>query len=360
MPKVTPSKGPVAVTGASGFIGSHVVKNLVKRGYEVRACITDPDNPIKTEHLWALNDAGYPGSLTLHRANLLEEGSYDAPLAGCSAILHVGTAMAYGGAHKPQEVYDGAVSGTQNVMRSVQKAGTIQRFIYTSSFAAISHPSPSGYVYTEKDWASDNRENDPNWNLENLDEKGETAYEMAKVETERLVYRVAEEDGRFESISINPIVVLGPLFSKAHDLVFSWQWFVGRMLRGKVCGRGWQHLWNIVDVRDVAEAHTLALESDVCRNGDRYQLSASDDTGEIDCMQLQAHLQKLFPNVEVGGAPEALEPMLEKYGKVFDAPRAHCDKARRDLGLDTHAIEDTLRETGQTLIDLGFIEPKFK
>jgi hypothetical protein len=52
--------------------------------------------------------------------------------------------------------------------------------------------------------------------------------------------------------------------------------------------------------------------------------------------------------------------MLEKYGGVFDAPRAHCDKARRDLGLETHGILDTLRETGQTMIDLGIVEPKLE
>jgi nucleoside-diphosphate-sugar epimerase len=183
---------------------------------------------------------------------------------------------------------------------------------------------------------------------------------MAKEETERMAARIAAEDGRFESVSICPIVVLGPLLGKAHDLVYSWQWFLGRMLRGKECARGWQHLWNIVDVRDVAAAHALAIESDVCTNGDRYQLSASDERGEIDVMQLQAHLQQLFPNIEVGGAPDALKPMLEKHGRVYDAPRAHCDKARRDLGLETHAIEDTLRCTGQTMIDLGLIEPKMK
>jgi dihydroflavonol-4-reductase len=360
MSSVNPSDGPLAVTGASGFIGSHVVLSLVKRGYSVHACITDPSNPIKSDHLLAMNDAGHPGSVTLHKANLLEGGSYDAPFADCSAVLHVGTAMGYGGANNPQQVYDGAVGGTENVMKSVQKAASVKRFVYTSSFAAIAHPAPSGYVFTEQDWASDNRENDSSWNTENLNEKGETGYELAKVETERMVYRIAEEDGGFESISICPIVVLGPLLSKAHDQVFSWQWFLARMLKGKDCGRGWQHLWNIVDVRDVAEAHALAIESNACKNGDRYQLCATDESGEIDCMQLQAHLQKLFPQIEVGGAPEALKPMLEKYGKVFDAPRAHCDKARQDMGLQTHAIEDTLRETGQTMIDLGLVEPLLK
>ena len=360
MPAVTPSDGPVAVTGASGFIGSHTVLTLLKRGYQVRACITDPSNATKTEPLLAMNDAGHPGRVTLHRANLLEEGSYDAPFAGCCAVLHVGTAMGYGGANKPQEVYDGAVGGTHNVMGSVQRAGTVKRFVYTSSFAAIAHPAASGYVFTEKDWASDNRENDPSWSLENLNDKGETGYAMAKVETEHMVYGMAEEDGGFEAISICPIVVLGPLLSVAHELVFSWQWFLGRMLRGKDCGRGWQHLWNIVDVRDVAEAHALSIESDVCKNGDRYQLSATDESGEIDCMQIQGQLRKLFPQIDVDGAPDALKTMLEKHGGVFDAPRAHCDKARKDLGLQTHAVEDTLRETAQTMIDLGLVKPKLK
>ena len=167
MPSVSSSDGPVAVTGASGFIGSHVVRTLVKRGYEVRACITDPSDPTKTDHLMAMNDAGHPGRVTLHQANLLEECSYDAPFAGCCAVLHVGTAMGYAGANKPQEVYDGAVGGTRTVMASVQKAGTIKRFIYTSSFAAIHHPAPAGYVFSEKDWASDGRESDPDWSLDN-------------------------------------------------------------------------------------------------------------------------------------------------------------------------------------------------
>ena len=360
MPAVTSSDGPVAVTGASGYIGSHVVISLLTRGYNVRACITDPDNPDKTEHLLALNNADYSGNVELHTANLLDKGSYDGPFAECSAVLHVGTAMGYGGANNPRQVYDGAVNGTENVLASVRKAGTVKRFIYTSSFAAIGHPAPPGYVYTENDWASDDRDNDPDWNLDNLEEKGETGYAMAKVETEHMVNRIAEEAGRFESISVCPIVVLGPLLSKVHELIGSWQWFLGRMLAGKPCQRGWQALWNIVDVRDVAESQVLMIESAVCKNGDRYQLSATDASGEIDCMQLQAHLLQLFPHIDVGGAPDELAPMLEKYGKVYDAPRAHCDKARADLGLQTHAIEDTLRETGQTMMDLGLVTAKLK
>jgi nucleoside-diphosphate-sugar epimerase len=118
------------------------------------------------------------------------------------------------------------------------------------------------------------------------------------------------------------------------------------------------HLWNIVDVCDVAMAHVLAIESDACSTGDRFQLSATDESGELDCVQLQEKLLELFPEIDVGGAPEGYAKIIEKYGKVYDASRARCDKAREMLGLKTHAVEDTLRETARSLIDLGLIEPK--
>jgi nucleoside-diphosphate-sugar epimerase len=359
MPSVTSSDGPVAVTGASGFIGAHTIISLLKRGYDVRACVTDLTNPDKTEFLLALNNE-HPGNVTLVQANMLEDGSYDDAFAGCSAVLHVGTPMGYGGANNPVQVYEGAINGIKNIIGSVKRAGTVRRFIYTSSFAAIGHPAPPGYVYNESDWASDNRDNDANWNTDNLIDKGEVGYAMAKVECERLVNRLAEEDGGFDAISVCPIVVLGPLLSPVHECVGSWQWHLGRTLAGKTNQRGWQALWNIVDVRDVGESQVLMIESDVCTNGSRYQLSATDESGEITARQLQEHLLALFPNIDVGAPPPEYDAMIEKHGKPYDAPRAHCDKAREELGLQTHAIEDTLKTTGETMIALGLVEPKLK
>jgi len=332
----------------------------MKRGYSVRACVTDAAAPDKTDHLRALNNGEYPGTLELFTANLLEQGSYDVPFADCTAVLHVGTAMGYGKANNPRQIYDGAVNGTKSLLDSVKKSGSVRRVIYTSSFSAIGHPAKSGYVFTESDWASDNRDNDSNWVPASIETNGEVAYAMAKVETEQMAYRIAEEDGGFDVVSVCPIAVLGPLLTKRHELVGSWQWHLGRMLRGKTCKQGWKHLWNIVDVRDVGEAQALMIESDVCANGTRYQLSATDESGEIDVFELQAHLLKLFPQINVGGVPDEIKSMIEKHGKVFQAPCAHCDKVRDELGLKTHAIEDTLRETGQTLIDLGLVEPALK
>lgn len=378
MPPIGPDDGPVAVTGASGYIGSWTVYSLIRRGYTVHACLRDASDKAKTEHLLALNALGVPsltvsrnprpGSVKIFSADLTKPGSYDEAFAGCTAVLHVGTAMGYGGANNSRQIFDGAVDGTMNVLNSVQKAGTIRRVVYTSSFAAVGHPTPPGYVYTEKDWASDGRQKDPLWTFddqgnlvrpqeehwEHISKVGDLAYSMAKVMTEKLLYRTAAEDGRFEGITICPCSVLGPLMGPAHELVGSWQWIMGRMLRNLPAARGQHNLWNIVDVRDVAEAHVLAMESSNCRNGSRYMLTATDASGELDVFQLQSKLQRLFPDIRIGGAPEDVR-------RVYDAPRAQCNLARTELGLTTHHIDDTLRATGNTMLKFGLIkEPAYR
>lgn len=68
---VSPADGPIAVTGASGYIGSWIVRDFLEQGYEVRACVRDTSNPDKIDHLWALNDQNLRGSVELFEADLL-------------------------------------------------------------------------------------------------------------------------------------------------------------------------------------------------------------------------------------------------------------------------------------------------
>ena len=357
MPAVTSSDGPVAVTGAAGYIGCHTVHSFLERGYTVRACVRDATASEKVDHLNAMNDEGLPGTVEVVEGDILEEGSYDGPFADCGAVMHVGTPMLYGGQITPRECYDGMVEGIKNVLASASKAGTVKRFVYTSSFAAIGHPSPSGYVYTEEDWADSNRERDTSWHPDSIDKDGGIAYAWAKVNTERYINEYGENNDGFDVVSICPCVVLGPLLSKAHEGLGSWQYALARMLEGKPCPRGWQALWNIVDVRDVGEAHALATESNAVQPGSRYQLTATDERGELNVDQLQGHLQELFPDLTVGGRPEQMKAFLERRGKIHDGPRAYCTKAIHDLKLKTRPIEETLKTTGETMIALGLCNP---
>lgn len=356
MPKVKPTDGPIAVTGGSGYIGSRVVIAMMKRGYEVRACLRDTKNPNKTEFLLALNKVDYPGKVELFEANLLNEGSYDEIFKNCCAVLHVGTPMGYAEANNPREIHYGAIDGTKNVLNSVKKAGTVKRFVYTSSFAAVYHPMGLDYVFTEKDWGSDTA----SWTPDKIDTDKHISYGMAKVETEHIVNRVAEEDGRFDVISVNPSNVLGPLLTPVHECRNSWQWALGQMMENKACPRHPFNLWNIVDVRDIGELQALITESDAVKSGERFLGSATDRSGAIDVIQIKIYLEKLFPDIKIGPLPDGIQNIIDKFGGLFQAPLAYCDKARKVLGLKTHAIKDTLRETGQTLIDLGVIKPVFK
>ena len=156
MPPVTgPADGPVAVTGASGYIGSHVVKNLVEAGYAVRASVRDANRRDKTEFLLAMNDLG-AGSVEIFQADLLQatSGAYDEVCAGCSALFHVAadlrTDAAYG-AGSAQRTYDAIMDGTRGVLESCRKVGSVKRVVYTSSCAALQHAQPRARSGAQQD-----------------------------------------------------------------------------------------------------------------------------------------------------------------------------------------------------------------
>jgi len=355
---IDPSYGPVAVTGASGYIGSHVVSALVGRGYSVRACVTDTSDPLRTEHLLRMNIGGGPGSVEVQAADLLRRGSCDDIVADCCAVLHVGTPGSHGGSE--EKVYEGILTATRNILASARKAAGIRRFVYTSSFAAVSHPVAPGYTLTEADWASEPdwwsgfiNEAVPNWSDVRIQSASRIAYPMAKAASERLVNRTAEEDGRFDAVTVCPCTVLGPLLSQVHYSPDAWQGHLATLLAGKTYRGPYHGVWRIVDARDVGLAQALILESDACSPGDRYLLTAHDSSGELDVRQIQAHLERLFPEHEIGGAPP-------DYLAANKEVHASCDKALSDLPLLPRPVNDTLFDTAVTLFNLGFATPKPK
>lgn len=345
---VGPKDGPVAVTGSAGYIGSHIVLNLVRQGYEVRATVRDLSNLSNTAHLTAMNHA-HPGSVTLHECDMTVPGAFDEVFKGAVCVFHAAAEMGNLEGSTPRKVFDGCLEATKLVIDSIKKSGSVRRLVYTSSFAAVGHPCEEGHQYTEDSFVDMNQEMrrpGSEWTMEVVDKNREVAYAMGKLEAERFVYAEAEAAG-FQANGVCPCHVIGPLLSASHQRPWSWQTRIGDMLEGYGHPR---MFWNIVDVRDVAEAQRLIAECPDNRNGERYNLVATDESGLITQQELQALLQRLYPGFGIGG--------IYREGRMFRTPISKLEKCLTQLGLKPHSVEEAVRDNAESLLAWGLVQPR--
>ena len=345
---VTKETGPVVVTGSGGFIGSHIVLNLVKRGYQVRACVRDASNVPANAHLHAMNQIG-PGTVELFSCDMMQAGAYDEVFQGAICVFHAAAEMGNLEGSTPIKVYEGGVDATKLVIDSIKKSGSVRRLVYTSSFAAVGHPCEEGYQYTEESWADMNQEmrrEGSEWNMDVVAKNREVAYAMTKVESERLVYLEGEANG-FDAFGVCPCHVIGPLLAAGHQRPWAWQTRIGDMLEGYGHRR---MFWNIVDVRDVAEAQVLIAENTENTNGQRYNLVATDESGLIKQEEVQSILQDLHPDFAIAGNSEE--------GSTYRSPVAILEKCMTQLGLKPHSVIEAIRDNADSLLQWGLVRPR--
>lgn len=332
-----------AVTGASGFIGSHVVRTLLERGFTVRACVRDPNNAEKTAHLSALAE-GLPGALSFHRGNLLEAGSYDAAFVGVGCVIHTAAAVMLAAKNPEQDILVPSMAGTQNVLDSARKAGTVTRFVQTSSVAAVFQRPERGRVYTEADWnETATLKTDP--------------YGLAKTQAEKLARDFGAEHG-LNPVFINPSLVIGPVYTKAHAKASP---SVIRDLFSGTFPACPQMHFGLVDVREVATAHVeAALRPTV---SGRIILSA-----ESWWMQDMAKaLKAAWPDrkIKTGKLPNLVMRVVALFDKRVSSAvmknllgRA-CNydnqRGRALLDLVYRPVSDSLRDTVESMLAGGFV-----
>eukprot|EP00253_Pinus_taeda_P013968 PITA_13968 len=192
----------VCVTGAAGFIGSWLVMRLLERGYTVRATVRDTGNPVKTKHL--LDLPGANERLTLWKADLDDEGSFDAAIDGCEGVFHVATPMDFESQDPENEIIKPAVNGMLNVLRSCGKTKSMKRVVFTSSAGTLlftdDHGQP-GKVYDETCWTNVDicrRVKMTGW-----------MYFVSKTLAEKAAWEFAEKNN-IDLITIIPTLVVGP------------------------------------------------------------------------------------------------------------------------------------------------------
>jgi dihydroflavonol-4-reductase len=325
----------IAITGITGFIAAHAAAELLARGYKLRGTLRNPAKLAETR-LPAL--PGYD-RLTAVEADLLRPDGFTEAFAGCDAVLHMASPYTLEAKDARKELLEPAVQGTLHVLEAAAATPTVKRVVLTSSMAAVTD-EPDGRVLTEADWNT-------------RSSLTRNPYYFAKSEAERAAWAFMErEKPGFDLVVINPFLVIGPSLSPG--LNTSNQIMV-EALTG-VFPAILELTWGMVDVRDVALAHVLALETPEAAG--RYLCAAESITMRqlVDTLKplarpgdklptrgldfaLASWLAKFFAFTQPPGAASYMKTHL---GRV---PRFDTSKIQRDFGLKYRDIRATIAET---------------
>jgi len=318
----------VLVTGASGFVGSAVVRQLLARGERVRVLVRPASDRRNVSGL----------AVEIVEGDLRRASTLAAACAGCSALYHVAADYRLW-TRDPRELYASNVEGTRNLMRAALGAG-IPRIVYTSSVATLGLHA-DGSPATE----------DSPVGLGNMIGH----YKRSKFLAERAVDELVAQEG-LPAVIVNPSTPIGP-----HDVKPT---PTGRMIRDAAAGRIPAYVdtgLNLVHVEDVARGHLLAFEHG--KIGRRYILGGEDMALRDILAAIARHTGRRPPRIRlprpalypVAMVAEAWawvthgnEPQVTLDGLRMSRKKMFFDsaRARRELGYTTRpaleAIEDAV------------------
>lgn len=311
-------RGVVAVTGATGFIASHIVRKLLSDGYAVRGTVRD------LWKAWHLVNMPYADErLTLKTANLREPGSFDEAIKGCDAVIHCASPFFFSKAEDPErQLVEPAVGGTLNVLESCKKVDSVKRVVLTSSIAAIAYKDASAdHLFTSEDWSDE----------EFLRER-EMWYMLSKTLAEKAAWDFVGKQSAFDMVSINPTLVTGPMLQPVLNSSTN---VILNLLKGRK-KKIPKTTFQFVDVRDVANAHVNALTTPEA-SGKRY-LTVGGCGPTSDLVEV---LERL--------APEAHCPTVMEEGEQVECINVDAEPAVKDLKLGSYrsmelSVADTLSE----------------
>ncbi|HET6656811.1 MAG TPA: NAD-dependent epimerase/dehydratase family protein [Gaiellaceae bacterium] len=285
----------VYVSGATGFVGSHVARELREQGAEVRD----------------------------ERVDLLDREELERVVDGCEAVVHVAALYSYEAPESELERVN--VEGTRTILAAALDKG-VRRFLFTST-AGTCGPVP-GRVATEKD-------EPPEWELS-------VPYKRTKLESERLALAAG-------AVVVNPTTPVGDGDAKPTPTGQMIEDVATGRIRGYVATTG----LNVVDVRDVARGHALALERGEPR--ERYLLGGVNlPLGELFAViadlagRARPQLRVPYPLAVAAaktGFANADEVNLARIPMYFSS-----DKAGSTLGYEPGPVEPALaRATAEAL-----------
>jgi dihydroflavonol-4-reductase len=324
----------VLVTGANGHVGFALVKHLVERGYTVRASVRDKADPARTTRLDSLG-------VEIVEADLLRPDTLTNAVTGMDAVFQVAATYELIPRKGAESVIRDSVEGGVNVLRAARAAG-VRRVVLTSSCVAVGPRAPGTPVCDESAW----------------NDHLEVPYYRAKTEGERRAWAYAKESG-LDLVCVLPGGVGGPYFARATPTID----LLANALKGAFRLGVPRGNFVYVDVRDVAEAHRLALET--ARASGRYIITNDHSPTFIEIIEAIRRADPaaprpgpLMPDWMLGAVPffdwlnhklkgtarlVSPEVVASMRGLVWNVTNA---RARRELGWTPRVpFEQSVRDT---------------
>jgi nucleoside-diphosphate-sugar epimerase len=295
----------VLVTGGSGFVGMQIILQLLQKGYIVRATLRSlkkKDELIKTLQA---NGISSIKDLSFIEAELTKDDNWAEAMKGCHYVLSIASPVFFEVPKDENEAIRPALEGILRILKFARNEG-VKRVVMTSNFGAVGFSqTDKGRKTTEADWTDTNL-------------KGLSIYEKSKLLAERAAWDfINKEDGNLEFVTINPVAIIGPSLNGHLSGSFD-------IFRNLLDGT-WKAVppipLNIVDVRDVATLHILAMENQSA-NGQRFIASAD---GQISMPEIAAFLKK--------NRPEAASKVANKKIPVFILRLASLFSAQAEQGI---------------------------
>lgn len=222
------------VTGATGIVGSHVVRALLDAGHAVRVLVRPGSDRRALEGL----------AVELCEGDVLDPASVQAAAAGCAWVFHCAAVFSYADL-SPEDQTDLAVRGTRHVLQAARRAGA-QRVVVTSSSVTLGSTSTPQVL--DEDAV--------------FDERHPSAYTLSKVRQEQAAFEAGERLG-LDVVAVCPTLVIGGQDYRLGPSNANLVNYLNDPLRSTFLGG-----CNVVNAADVARAHTLAARSGA--PGQRY------------------------------------------------------------------------------------------
>ena len=349
------TSAPVLVTGATGYVAGWIVKELLDLGFTVHAAVRDPSNADKLRYLHEAA-AQSPGSIRYFKSDLLQSGSYEEAMQGCSVVFHTASPFTLNVNDAQKDLVEPAQLGTRNVLEGANRTPSVRRVVVTSSCAAIYGDNADldaapGPKFTEEVWNTSS-------SLQHQ------AYSYSKTLAEKEAWKIAEAQDRWDLVVINPSFVLGPSINgAATSESFSLMTQIGDgTMKAGIPNFG----IGVVDVRDVAQAHLAAAFVPSAKG--RHIVSAHNASFPEIASILRQRFGKAFPFPQktlpkwlvwlVG--PLADKTVTRKIvSRNVDRPfLADHSKSVRELGMAYRPMADTVTEMFEQMIERGFVQAR--